>query len=258
MLWTNRGYTSTQLEVLSHPVDIYDRSYFCFDREAKLSLVCFSIWRNQCLLIIVSNQLILRRTSRRCSTWLVPWCVQPVRFCHHQYYTRFRHKYRFKLGLKASIEVEAVKSEMTEKGMNFPSQNVFNEDGVIFSSNFDNGNLAKVLQLKSSMPYDYKVWVAPDNHGTALLLYQHIIASFKNIHYHLRIAITPSTWRPYKINFMLGTSYQSKHNAWFHFMVSGIPKGNTLRIQVANASNHAGLYKFDMVRSIIIICEQFY
>ena len=74
------------------------------------------------------------------------------------------------------MENEAEKSGMTEKGMNFPSQNVFDENGVIFSSDFDNGNLAKVLRLKSNIPYDYKVWVAPDNHGTALLLYRCIIA----------------------------------------------------------------------------------
>ena len=49
---------------------------------------------------------------------------------------------------------------------NLPSQNVFEVEGVTFSSNFDNGNLAKVVKLKSAMPYDYKVWVAPDNQGT--------------------------------------------------------------------------------------------
>lgn len=46
----------------------------------------------------------------------------------------------------------------------------------------------------------------------------------------------------------IGTSYQSKQNAWFHFVVSGVPKGNILRIQIANASNHSGLYRYDMVR----------
>lgn len=35
-------------------------------------------------------------------------------------------------------------------------------------------------------------------------------------------------------------------------MVSGIPKGNVMRIQVANASNHSGLYKYDMVSEINI------
>ena len=68
-------------------------------------------------------------------------------------------------------EDKAPKTDMTDKETNFPSQNVFDEDGVIFSSNFDNGNLAKVLKLKSLMPYDYKIWVAPDNHGTVTLLY---------------------------------------------------------------------------------------
>ena len=48
--------------------------------------------------------------------------------------------------------------------------------------------------------------------------------------------------------FFAGTSFQSKQNAWFHFSVSGVPKGNTLRIQVANASNHSSLYRQDMVK----------
>jgi hypothetical protein len=46
----------------------------------------------------------------------------------------------------------------------------------------------------------------------------------------------------------IGTSYQLKANAWFHFMVTGIPKGERIKVQVVNASNHSNLYRYDMVR----------
>lgn len=59
---------------------------------------------------------------------------------------------------------------MTEKTTALPSQNVFDIDGVIFSSNFDNGNLSKVTKLNSTLAYDYKVLVAPDNQGTVQYL----------------------------------------------------------------------------------------
>jgi len=85
---------------------------------------------------------------------------------------------------------------------------VFSFDGeVVFSSNFDNGNLARVERSGSSSRYDFKIWTAPDN---------------------------------------MGSSFQSKHCAWFHFVVTGVPAGSVLRIQIANASNHSGLYKHDM------------
>ena len=91
----------------------------------------------------------------------------------------------------------------------FPSQNIFEIDGVTFSSNFDNGNLAKVEKnVSNGQNHDYKIWVSPDN---------------------------------------CGKSYQSKHNAWFHFMISGLPQNCYVRITVENASNHAVLYKQDMV-----------
>jgi len=88
-----------------------------------------------------------------------------------------------------------------------PSQTTTSfDDGVVFSSAFDNGNLAKVVKCGGG-PFDYRVWVAPDNSGT---------------------------------------SYQSKHNAWFYFTVTGLPRGVTLRVTVMNASNHAALYRQDM------------
>lgn len=93
-----------------------------------------------------------------------------------------------------------------------PAHNIFTFDNIIFSSNFDNGNLARVERVPNR-PYEFKVWTAPDN---------------------------------------MGTEYQSKHCAWFHFMVSGLPMGCVLRIQIVNASNHSGLYKHDMVKNSFI------
>ena len=43
-----------------------------------------------------------------------------------------------------------------------PAHNVFVFDQVIFSSNFDNGNLAKVEKIPNRS-YEYKIWTAPDN-----------------------------------------------------------------------------------------------
>ncbi len=89
-----------------------------------------------------------------------------------------------------------------------PAHNIFNFDnGVVFSSNFDNGNLAKVERI-GNRPYEFKIWTAPDN---------------------------------------MGSSHQSRHCAWFYFMVTGLPMGCVLRIQIVNASSHSGLYKHDMV-----------
>jgi hypothetical protein len=90
-----------------------------------------------------------------------------------------------------------------------PAHNVFTfSDGVIFSSNFDNGNLLRVEQTNKS--YDYRVWTAPDN---------------------------------------TGQPHQSKHCAWFYFMVTGLPVGCVLKVQIVNTSNHSGLYKYDMVHT---------
>jgi hypothetical protein len=92
---------------------------------------------------------------------------------------------------------------------NVPAHNIFCFDNnITFSSKFDNGNLARVERI-SNRSYEFKIWSAPDN---------------------------------------MGTPHQSKHCAWFHFVVTGLPMGCVLRIQVANASNHSGLYKHDMVR----------
>jgi hypothetical protein len=43
-----------------------------------------------------------------------------------------------------------------------PAHNVFVIDQVIFSSNFDNGNLARVEKIPNRS-YEYKIWTAPDN-----------------------------------------------------------------------------------------------
>jgi hypothetical protein len=71
------------------------------------------------------------------------------------------------------------------------AHNVFDLEGVIFSSNFDNGNLLRVERGNSTTSWDYKVWTAPDNYGTP---------------------------------------HQSKHCAWFYFTVSGLPMGATLSL----------------------------
>ena len=95
-----------------------------------------------------------------------------------------------------------------KKLQRLPTQNRFDLDGVVFSSQFDNGNLSRVMKLSGTgHPYDYKVFVATDNYGT---------------------------------------SYASKHNAWFYFSVTGLPKGVSIRITIGNASNHAALYRQDM------------
>lgn len=88
----------------------------------------------------------------------------------------------------------------------------FDNEAIVFSSNFDNGNLAKVERI-SGKSYEFKIWTAADN---------------------------------------MGTSFQSKHNAWFHFVVRGLPSGVTLRITIVNASPHSGLYKHDMVSNLWI------
>ena len=88
-----------------------------------------------------------------------------------------------------------------------PAHNIFTFDNIVFSSNFDNGNLGRVERVPNR-PYEFRVWTAPDN---------------------------------------MGTEVQSRHCAWFHFSVSGLPMGCVLRIQLVNASNHSGLYKHDMV-----------
>ena len=77
---------------------------------------------------------------------------------------------------------------------------------MTFSSNFDNGNLSRVERAGNSSS-NFRIWTALDNQGT---------------------------------------EYQSKHGAWFHFCVTGLPMGCVLRIQIVNASPHGGLYKHDM------------
>jgi hypothetical protein len=88
-----------------------------------------------------------------------------------------------------------------------PAHNVYKFQDITFSSNFDNGNLARVERVPNR-PFEFKIWTAPDN---------------------------------------MGTEHQSRHCAWFHFSVSGAPVGCVLRIQVVNGGNHSGLYKHDMV-----------
>ena len=92
------------------------------------------------------------------------------------------------------------------------SHNVYTFDDVTISSNFDNGNIGKCEKVPNKS-YEYRIWTAPDN---------------------------------------MGTPFQSKHCAWFHFSITGLPMGCVLRIQIVNTSNHSGLYKHDMVRCVHI------
>lgn len=88
---------------------------------------------------------------------------------------------------------------------------LFDELSVTFSSNFDNGNLAHVERIasgKDARDYDFRIWSAPDN---------------------------------------MGTDLQAKTGFWYHFTVAGLPAGVYLRINLVNASNHGGLYRYDMV-----------
>ena len=95
---------------------------------------------------------------------------------------------------------------MSEPKVKVPGHKIFElDDGVIFSSNFDNGNLAGVE--KGNRNGEYLLWTAPDNYGS---------------------------------------TYQSGHCAWFHFVVSGLQQGTVLKLRIMNASNHGGLYKHDM------------
>lgn len=95
------------------------------------------------------------------------------------------------------------------------SQNIFSFEEITFSSNFDNGNLYRVERIgnnSTSSQQEFKIWTANDN---------------------------------------MNSSNQSKsNNAWFHFVVTGLSQGQTLRIFVANAS-HAALYRHDMVSNVI-------
>eukprot|EP01031_Cornospumella_fuschlensis_P030739 gene30739-37141_t len=87
-----------------------------------------------------------------------------------------------------------------------PAHNVFKFNDITFSSNFDNGNLARV-ERTANRPFEFKIWTAPDN---------------------------------------MGTEHQSRHCSWFYFTITGAPMGCVLRICIANASGNSGLWKHDM------------
>ena len=72
----------------------------------------------------------------------------------------------------------------------YPAHNIFEIDGVTFTSKFDNGNLLSVEKV-GRKPHEYQIWSACDNSGTP---------------------------------------YESKHCTWFYFTVSGLPQGCTIKI----------------------------
>ncbi len=97
---------------------------------------------------------------------------------------------------------------MSNISSNCSAHNEFRFDNILFSSNFDNGNLANVEKSTSgSISNSYKVWSAPDNYKS---------------------------------------QYQSRNSFWFHFSITGLESGEKLSIRLVNAANHATLYKHDM------------
>lgn len=97
---------------------------------------------------------------------------------------------------------------MSSLSIKTESHNTFEfSNGVKFSSNFDNGNMAACEMGKQRD--EYKIWTAPDCAGTEF-------------------------------------ERSTKANAWFYFTVTGLHEGCNLKICIVNASNHSGLYKHDM------------
>jgi hypothetical protein len=61
--------------------------------------------------------------------------------------------------------IQAVAANKVEINQNskIPAHNIFIfDENIIFSSNFDNGNLAKVERIPNKS-YEFRIWTAPDN-----------------------------------------------------------------------------------------------
>jgi hypothetical protein len=71
------------------------------------------------------------------------------------------------------------------------SHGTFSFGGITFSSDFDNGNLRRVVPVGQQQPLDFNIWTAPDNAGSEV---------------------------------------ESNHCSWYYFSVSGLPKNATLKI----------------------------
>ena len=102
---------------------------------------------------------------------------------------------------------------------------------LIFTSNFDSGNLAKVERVKadesistaddvdnSSMvpapDYEYNVWTAPD---------------------------------------CAGTEHENPNRTWFHFGVKGGQSGKLLRINIMNLNRQGKLYNQGMAPMVKVL-----
>ena len=79
-----------------------------------------------------------------------------------------------------------------------PAHNVFTFPDGVTFSS--NFDNGNLLKVEqTNKSYDYRIWTTPDN---------------------------------------MGLPYQSKHSAWFYFLVTGLPSGCVLRIQIMNTSKN--------------------
>jgi hypothetical protein len=111
---------------------------------------------------------------------------------------------------------------------NLPSKcaahNIFDIDGVIFSSNFDNGNLANVE--KGSGSHEYILWTSPDNAGTSYSsshnAWFHFCISHaaKGVSMRLVIANASSHATLYKQDMRPVYKAQSTNNKWVRIKTS--------------------------------------
>jgi hypothetical protein len=81
-------------------------------------------------------------------------------------------------------------------------------DGIIFNSNFDSGNLARVESVHSKVPnvVEFHLWTAPD---------------------------------------CSGTQYQNGNRSWFYFTVTtpSTYNGNTIKLSIQNLNKQGRLYQ---------------
>eukprot|EP00941_MAST-03F_sp_MAST-3F-sp1_P000293 g293.t1 len=92
-------------------------------------------------------------------------------------------------------------------GDDYPSRTTIEHDGLIFSSNFCSGNMARcdrVVETDGSCAWRWGIWTAPD---------------------------------------CVGTEFETTYRTWFYFSVSGAQSGQVLRFCIMNMNNQVKLYK---------------